>query len=228
MAAMPIGAVAAPKAANNNAGAVASATSSSDIQDRFLTLLVTQMRNQDPLNPLDNAQVTSQLAQLSTVGGLEKINATLSSVLSALSQQQSLAAAGLAGSRVAVPGDTIALSGGTATGGYGLDAAADGATITITNGSGTVVRTIQRGVSSAGLNTFEWDGRDDAGQALPDGAYKFSVSATANGKPAQAAAISVATVRGVIPASDGFVLDLGAAGMAPFASVLQILPKTST
>lgn len=228
MATTPIGAIAAPKAAKDATGAVANATSTSDIQDRFLTLLVTQMRNQDPLNPLDNAQVTSQLAQLSTVGGLEKINATLSSVLSALSQQQSLAAVGLAGSRVAVSGDTIALSGGSGTVGYGLDGAAESATVTITNAAGATVRTIQRGASNAGLNTFEWDGRDDAGKLLPDGAYHFSVTATANGKPAPAAAISVATVRGVIPASDGFVLDLGAAGMAPFASVLQILPKTST
>jgi flagellar basal-body rod modification protein FlgD len=214
-------------AAKAAGASIADATSGADIQDRFLKLLVTQMRNQDPLNPLDNAQVTSQLAQLSTVGGLERINTTLTSVINSLAQQQGIAAAGLAGSRVAIEGDRLALSGGAASGGFGLEQAVDTATISITDAAGKTVRTIQRGTSAAGIVPFEWDGKDDAGTKLPDGDYKFSVSATAAGKPVPTTAFTIATVQGVLPATDGFVLNLGAAGMVPFASVIQILPKTT-
>jgi len=89
----------------------AAAAKSSATEERFLTLLVAQMKNQDPLNPLDNAQVTSQLAQLSTVSGIDKLNATLQTLAGSFAQAQSLQAAVLIGHDVLVEGNALALSG---------------------------------------------------------------------------------------------------------------------
>ena len=91
-----------------------------EAQDRFLKLLVTQMRNQDPLNPLDNAQVTTQLAQISTVTGVEKLNSTLQGLSSALMASQSLQSAALIGRDVMASGNVLSLNAGNATGGVDL------------------------------------------------------------------------------------------------------------
>src|SRR5512143_848552 len=87
--------------------ATASKNSSSDTQNRFLSLLVAQMKNQDPLNPLDNAQVTSQMAQLSTVQGIENMNSKLAALAASLGTNQTAQAAGLIGRDVLVPGDRV-------------------------------------------------------------------------------------------------------------------------
>ena len=106
-------------------------TAADDPQDRFLKLLVTQMKNQDPLNPLDNAQVTSQLAQISTVNGIEKLNTTLQAMANGFTAGQSLQAAGMIGHNVLVPGSALQLTGGN--GAFGVDLAqpADDVKVTI-------------------------------------------------------------------------------------------------
>src|SRR3989338_717076 len=101
---------------NANAGSTAKASSAADTQDRFLKLLVTQMKNQDPLNPMDSAQVTSQMAQLSTVTGIDKLNATLQALSDSMIGNQSLQAASMIGHAVLVPGQATDLVNG---GGYG-------------------------------------------------------------------------------------------------------------
>src|SRR3546814_4518302 len=82
-----------------------------DTQDRFLTLLVTQLQNQDPLNPMDNAQVTSQIAQLSTVNGINQLNNTLLALSGQMDVSQSMPDAALIGKDVLVPGTKISLGG---------------------------------------------------------------------------------------------------------------------
>jgi flagellar basal-body rod modification protein FlgD len=94
-------------------------------QDRFLKLLVTQLKNQDPLNPMDNAQMTSQLAQISTVDGIEKLNATLKMILEGSNENQAMQAAAMVGHGVLVPGSGLLLAGGMAIGGVELDGPAD-------------------------------------------------------------------------------------------------------
>ena len=90
-------------------GKKTAATTAEDAQDRFMTLLVTQMKNQDPLNPLDNAQVTSQLAQLSTVTGIDKLNVTLQALQGSYQASQALQATDMIGRGVLVPGSTVTL-----------------------------------------------------------------------------------------------------------------------
>ena len=93
-------------AANQSATKTASATEQSD---RFLKLLVTQMQNQDPLNPMDNAQVTTQLAQISTVSGVDKLNTSVTAMSSLLLQSQTLQGAGLVGKEVLIAGSDLLL-----------------------------------------------------------------------------------------------------------------------
>ena len=116
-----------------------------DAQDRFMTLLVTQMKNQDPLKPMDNAQVTSQLAQLSTVTGIEKMNSTLESFMANMQSSQSLQMSNLIGHDVLVDGNDISFDG---TGGYfgvELPSSANELTVTITDTAGKQVRKISLG-----------------------------------------------------------------------------------
>jgi flagellar basal-body rod modification protein FlgD len=109
-------------------------------QDRFLKLLVTQLKNQDPLNPMDNAQMTSQMAQISTVEGIDKLNATLKMILEGSNENQAMQAAGAGRPRRAGAGSGLALSGGMAVGGIELDEPADRVTVTIKDASGLAVR----------------------------------------------------------------------------------------
>src|SRR3954468_18494694 len=94
-------------AAATAAAKASSLTSASDQEDRFMKLLVAQMQNQDPLNPMDNAQMTSQIAQINTVGGIEKLNTTVASLLSAFNRMQSQSATQLVGHQVLVAGSQV-------------------------------------------------------------------------------------------------------------------------
>ena len=95
------------------------------VQDRFLTLLVTQMRNQDPLNPLENAEVTTQLAQISTVSGIDKLNQAMQGMTQGFLATQSVQAGSLIGRGVLAPGSTLVLEAGQAKAGVSLAGSAD-------------------------------------------------------------------------------------------------------
>src|SRR5580693_6158542 len=111
-------------AAMNPAPASTATDSAAAAQDRFMTLLVTQMQNQDPLNPMDNSQMTSQLAQLSTVSGIDTMNTTLQSLISSYQQSQTLQATSMIGHGVLTAGNTLSLSNGSAPFGISLATAA--------------------------------------------------------------------------------------------------------
>src|SRR3954469_18470569 len=149
---------ATPAATTPDKSTVGSLTSAADQQDRFMQLLVAQMKNQDPLNPMDNAQMTSQIAQINTVGGIEKLNTTVNSLLSAFNRMQAQSATQLAGRGVLVDGNQVQLADGHAVGGVALDAAADKVSVDILDATGQAVRTLQLGASPAGTRSFDWDG----------------------------------------------------------------------
>ncbi|MDN0074271.1 flagellar hook assembly protein FlgD [Crenobacter sp. SG2303] len=155
--------------------------SASDIQNQFLTLLVTQLKAQDPLNPMDNSQMTSQMAQISTVGGLEKLNTTMGQVLQSQVANQAMMATSLVGHQVMVAGNGLTLgSSGDVQGGVALNSAAAAMQITVTDGNGKVVDTLQVSSPKTGLNNFSWDGADSNGNRLPAGTYTFSAKAVDN------------------------------------------------
>jgi len=137
----------APTKTKNEAGA----------EDRFLKLLVAQMQNQDPLNPMDNAQVTSQMAQIQSVNGLEKLNRSVEGLGTQFAQLSALQGASLVGRDVIVPGNRlVANDAGLPQGGFELDGAADRVQVEVLNAAGRVIDTIELGAQSGGRHGFEW------------------------------------------------------------------------
>lgn len=203
--------------------AKSAATQTQETQDRFMTLLVTQMKNQDPLNPLDNAAVTSQLAQLSTVTGIDKLNTTLEALMTSFQSNQSLQAAGMIGRGVLIPGTSLGLNEGKALFGVEMKEAADNLTVTIRDAAGKAVRTMDLGAQDAGIRTLAWDGQTDAGAAAPDGAYRFDVSATRGGQKAAGEGLAFGMVGSVTTSPTGVQLNIPALGSVGLTDVRQIL-----
>lgn len=193
-----------------------------DAQDRFMTLLVTQMKNQDPLKPMDNAQVTSQLAQLSTVTGIEKMNSTLESFMANMQSSQSLQMSNLIGHDVLVDGNDISFDG---TGGYfgvELPSSVDEVTITITDTAGNQVRKISLGNQPDGILPLSWDGYSDAGEQVDIGDYKFNVSTVVNGEEGTAQGLSLTQINSISTSSTGITLNLGNSNAVTSADLKQI------
>ncbi|SDN41654.1 flagellar hook assembly protein FlgD [Polaromonas sp. JS666] len=198
--------------------------SAADSEQRFLKLLVTQLNNQDPLNPLDNAQLTSQLAQMSTVSGIEKLNGAVQSLLAQSGASQVLQSAALIGRTVLVPGKEAAVKGGVPDK-FGIDiaGAADAVKVSVKNAAGEVVRTFDLGALPAGVKMVDWDGKSDTGAALPDGNYSLSVTAKAGKEDVLSLALTYAKVASVAQVYGGASLDLGGGRKAGLDEVRQVL-----
>ncbi|WP_026840987.1 flagellar hook assembly protein FlgD [Citrifermentans bremense] len=181
-------------------------------KDDFLKLFVTQLQNQDPLNPQDGTQFISQLAQLTQVEQAYNTNSNLQNMLNQGSNSATLAAVTLIGKQVEAQGNQLELkSGSPSTIQYKLDSAADQVTVTVADQSGKVVRTLSGGSKGAGVGSVAWDGTDDAGNQLAAGAYSFSVSAkTASGSNVTAAGLVSGKVDGVDMSGASPVLSIGA------------------
>lgn len=208
---------------NSTTGSSSTANAMSEAENRFLKLLTTQLKNQDPLNPMDNAEVTSQMAQISTVSGIEKLNTTLKTLLQGTIDSQTTQAASLVGNAVMVPGSSLVLSKSAGVGGLLLDSDADAVKVTISDSNGIVQRTLNLGNLDAGLHNFTWDGKTDAGAQAADGNYMIKVEATAGKDKVTATALNLGVVRSVITNANGFTLDLGSQGMFNMDDVKQIL-----
>ena len=191
-------------------------------QDRFLKLLVTQMQNQDPLNPLDNAEVTSQLAQISTVTGIDKLNDTLQLLLSGIEDSRTMEAANLIGHKALVPGSALSLEENAAVGGFELPQSVDKLSITILDSAGIAVRTLDLGSQTSGVNTFVWDGVTDSGSLAANGNYSFTINAKQGDGEIAASALSLGQVNSVSPGEHDAVLDMGNLGLVGMADIKQI------
>lgn len=205
--------------ATQSASTSAASSSSAATQDKFLKLLVAQMQNQDPLNPLDNAQVTSQMAQLSTVTGIEKLNATLE----AYTQAQSFQAVNMIGRAVLATGDALQLSKGVAAGGFELEKAADTVKVSVLDSAGTVVRVLDVGKSDPGVSVFSWDGKKTDGTAAADGQYSFVVNATQKGSKVTATSLALGEVTSVVMDKAGSKLSTSNLGLIDLADVRQVM-----
>lgn len=196
--------------------------STDELGDRFLTLLVTQMQNQDPLNPMENAELTSQLAQINTVKGIESLNSTMQKLLTSYSDALSMQSSALIGKNVLAAGNKLSLGASGAAGGVNLVGAADQVTISITNSSGVKVAEQRLGEHPAGVLSFAWDGKNGDGVPLPQGDYRFSVEATRAGNSVNATALQVGTVSALVRTPNGFQLEIPTLGQVDFSAVQQI------
>lgn len=214
------------KTMNPAASASASGTAQTPqaMQDRFMTLLVTQMKNQDPLNPLDNAQLTSQLAQLSTVTGIDKLNSTVQALMASTQSSQSLQAASMIGRAVLVPGSGTTLTDSKALFGVELAEPVDALQVTITDAAGNTVRTLNLGAQAAGSMALSWDGSTNSGGVAPDGRYQLQFSALRGGQTSPATSLAFAEVNSISMTRQGVQLNLsGAVSSATLTDVRQVL-----
>lgn len=206
-------------------GALTSKTASSaDTEQRFLKLLVTQLNNQDPLNPLDNAQLTSQLAQMSTVSGIEKLNSAFQSMLAQSGSSQVLQSASMIGRTVLVPGSELALKKDTDVPfAVEMPQSADAVKVTVTNAAGNTVRSFDLGSLPQGVKTLSWDGLNDTGASVADGTYTVNVVATSGDAKVAASALTYANVTSVSQGTSGVALSLASGAKASLADVRLIL-----
>lgn len=214
--------------ANSLFGAQQSAASttkvaSEDIQTRFMTLLMAQLKNQDPLNPTDANQMTAQLSQISTASGIEKLNATMEALLASYTGAQNMQAAAIIGKTILTAGNGMVLGENGGLGGVDLEADAERVTVTIKDAKGHTVQTMELGSMPAGFNSFVWDGMNAQGEALAPGNYRFSVSASAGGKDIKANTLESGTVNAVTMAKDGVLLELPNNKSVAYSDIVQIL-----
>ena len=216
----------------NAATAASSAgnTSGVDSEQRFLKLLVTQLNNQDPLNPMENAELTSQLAQMSTVSGIERLNTALSGLVNQTGANQVLQAASLIGYNVLSPGNAI----GTTEPKAGeepaavpfavqLPGTAGNVEVKIVNAAGNTVRTLSLGSMTEGVNAVSWDGKADDGTVAPAGSYSFTVSASNNGTAVEATSLVFSQVAAVKQGASGVTLELMSGRSIGLADVRMFL-----
>lgn len=198
--------------ADSAAAAAAKKKASEDLSSNFMTLLTTQLQNQDPTKPMENAELTSQLAQINTVSGIEELNTTMTAITGQISTGQSLQATLLVGKGVLIEGDRILVGEEGVTTPFGMEFAqgADNVNVTIKNSAGETVRTYALGAVAAGVSDYQWDGKLTDGTDAPQGAYTFSVEASALGVSKTPTLLNYGLVSGVSKAADGSsLLDMG-------------------
>jgi flagellar basal-body rod modification protein FlgD len=181
------------EAYNANGGAQAQATDPKAAQERFLKLFVAQLNNQDPLNPLDNAQMTTQMAQINQVVGLQQVNETLKSLAMQFQTVGAIQGAQLVGRLVASDGNGLVVRDGVASGAFNLTAAADDVNVEILNAAGEVVGTLALGSRPAGLQRFDWP----LGSVPQDQVASLRVTATQAGQTVTATPLALQQVQSV-------------------------------
>jgi flagellar basal-body rod modification protein FlgD len=196
---------------------------SDQTEDRFLKLLVTQMQNQDPLNPMDNAQVTSQIAQINTVNGIEKLNSAFAGFSASVLSTQALQATGLIGHGVLANGNSMQLANGHAIGGVALTEPVDDLVVTITSVSGQTMRTMHLGAQDAASMVFDWDGTGDAGGTAAPGKYLFKVSATRGNQNIDVTPLAFGTVGSVGINGSTLTLDTDTLGSVAVSDIKRII-----
>ena len=193
-------------------------------QASFLKLLTTQMQTQDPFNPVDNTQMVAQMAQFSSVAGISEMNSTLKSLSTKLGATTATEAIGFVGKTVLTEGATAyeRASGGI-TGAIELDGEATDVTVSIADKNGSTVRTIQLGKQAAGTVTYDWDGKDGAGNAIEGGPYNVVVDAANAGKAVTARGLVWAPVQSVTVSATGEAsLNVTGIGTVSTTNVRQI------
>ena len=205
-------------------GATASkpSTAASDAnasQDRFLKLLVAQINNQDPTNPLDNAQLTSQMAQINTVTGIQQVNETLKNMAQQFTSLQVLQGASMVGHGVLVESNTLTRNAGVASGALDLAGKADAVKVEILSPGGQVLDTLNLGAMDAGRHSFDWDASNYQGTGEPS----YKVTATLGGQPIKSTSLARDTVTSVGSDNGAMTVQLQGRSAVAYSSIKAIL-----
>jgi flagellar basal-body rod modification protein FlgD len=206
-----------PFASLRSGGATAATANDAASADRFLKLLVTQMQNQDPLNPMDNAEITSQMAQINTVTGLQTLNTSVQGLSTQFVQMQALQGAALVGHEITLQGNRMAVNAATGQGvaGFELGLPADAVKVEILNPAGRVVETQNLGALGSGRHDITWD----ATKAPPGLDYRFRITATAGAQTVVTTPLMRDQVQAVSTSGGGLVLNTLFSGDVAYGDV---------
>ncbi|MDH3640114.1 MAG: flagellar hook assembly protein FlgD, partial [Gammaproteobacteria bacterium] len=190
-------------------------------------LRLAQLRNQDPMAPLENGEFLGQMAQFSTVEGIQDLGEAFNDLAGMLQSNRALQASSLVGRSVMVPGDTAELRPGEAIkGAVELPATATSVTVTILDSSGQTVRSFDLGAQTGGTASFSWDGLSNAGQPMPAGTYQVRVEAMIDGEISAMPTSISSKVESVSLGQGGtqdITLNVAGVGPVPLADVNEIL-----
>jgi flagellar basal-body rod modification protein FlgD len=188
-------------------------------KDAFLQLLVTQLKNQDPLSPTDNTQFVSQMAQFSSLESMQNLNTTVDSLATTYQSSQALQASSLVGRSVVVATDSAVLDPTKGiTGSVDVSAASSATSVNVYDSAGNVIDTIDLGGQAAGSSSFTWDGLDSSGVAQAAGTYSFKATSTISGTATAQTTYLPATVNSVTMATtSGGEMTLNLAGLGSVA-----------
>lgn len=191
-------------------------------QDDFLKLMTTQLQYQDPFKPMENGEFLGQMAQFSTLTGIQDLQKSFSSLAGSLQSNQTLQASSMVGRYVMVPSSSAYLTEGAGLAGA-IDVPASGnVSVTLSNASGEVVRTLDLGTQAAGRASFTWDGVSDLGETLPAGSYTIKAQLQGSGTAKTLDTYAVGHVDSVALDSGTLSLDLRGMKPASFNDVVQI------
>jgi flagellar basal-body rod modification protein FlgD len=192
----------------------------------FLTLMLAQLKNQDPTSPVDSNEFLSQLASLSEVQGINQLNTSFASLSNSLVGSQALQASSLLGHQAMVASSTasLATAGGTVSGAVSVPQTSSSVVLNITNSAGVLVNSINLGAQSAGLADFSWNGQTSSGSAAPAGTYSLSAQVSGVSGGTAVTTLVSGTVDSVTMGSGatGLTLNIAGLGSVPFSSVQQI------
>jgi flagellar basal-body rod modification protein FlgD len=193
-------------------------------QEQFLKLMITQLRNQDPMKPMESGEFLGQLAQFGTVSGLAGLQTSFDGLATSLVSNQALQAASLVGHDALVEASSVELdaSGQRVGGAIDLPASSADVRVQVRNSAGEVVREIRLGSQAEGLVPVAWDGLDDDGAAAQAGSYSLTASYRSGKDTVAAPTLLSAAVDSVVLGKDGFTIDLHGIGEVPFSAVRQI------
>ena len=191
----------------------------------FLELMIAQLKNQDPLSPEKGSEFVAQLAQFSTVEGVQELNTSFQSMASGLKSSQALQASALVGHTVFVDSPTARLgSSGEILGSVGVEKPTDDTLINIYDSRGLLVRQELLGPQDPGEIRFAWDGRTDAGESLPPGVYRFEAIGRVDGENVGLKTTLGANVNSVtIGAGGELMLNVDGVGPKQVSDVKEIL-----
>jgi flagellar basal-body rod modification protein FlgD len=212
--------VAAVSSATPTTALSSASTSAQDQTDRFLKLLVAQLNNQDPMNPMDNAQMTSQIAQINTVSGIQQLNDSIKSMSSQYTSMQIMQGASMIGHQVLATGNTMSINAGVGTAAFNLDGDASSVKVQVISPGGQVIDQLDLGAASAGSHNFQWD----ASKYTASGTPTFSVA----GKQGLTAVTATPLVRDTIAsvgtdASNAMSLTLKSGSSIKYDAIKSIL-----
>ena len=192
----------------------------------FLTLMLAQLKNQDPTNPVDSSTFLTQLSELSEVQGITQLNTSFTALSNSLSSSQALQASSLLGHQALVASSTATLptNGAAITGAVAVPQTSSSVTVNVTNSAGVLVQQVNLGAQSSGIANFTWNGTEANGSAAPAGQYTLSANVDGVASGTAIPTYVNGTVQSVTmgAGTTGLTLNIGGLGSVPFSSVMQI------